>query len=160
MYVCLCVCVHVIAHMCKYIFLWFHKVGRVMMFVITGYVPWLSNSSPLYNSLEILEFSTPLWGFLDGGGIYGSVADHRQSCLCHINHSWLCFGLKMTVYMTGISAWKWVTTWTFRQFRTKRVLTALNDVPLRTRKALSLCKVFGNIAPFYIVLNGTFVEQQ
>ena len=64
--VCVCVCVHVIAHRCKCIFLWFHKVARVMMFVITGYVPWLSNSSPLYNSLEILEFSTPLWGFLDG----------------------------------------------------------------------------------------------
>ena len=41
----------------------------------------------------------------------------------------------------------------FRQLRVRRALTLLKDVLLRTRRALSLYKVYGNSA--LLVLNGT-----
>ena len=41
----------------------------------------------------------------------------------------------------------------YRQLRARRALLQIKDVPLRTRRALSLYKVSGNSA--LLVLNGT-----
>ena len=42
------------------------------------------------------------------------------------------------------------------QLRARRALSLLHDVPLRTRRALSLCKVYGDSA--LLVLNGTLLN--
>ena len=43
----------------------------------------------------------------------------------------------------------------YRQLRAKGALLQFKDVPLRTRRALSLCNVYGDTDSARLVLNGT-----